>query len=294
MARPSRFCRERPEHELARDRELVAHGRNTARFFAENRQVAWVALIASIVWGVFGYILIPKAKDPTIEVRVAVVTCVWPGARAEDVEQLVTHKVEQKLAEASSVEKIESISRTGVSIVYVTVKDGTNRPTEWNNLQARLDAIRDLPPGAGPIRFLRDYGDTATLMLTVASPKVSDIEIELRARSLERTITRARAAVAIKSPRATIIISVSTSRTAVPLSVLSARRIARSYLDDAAFGHRAATRGCSKMPGFVAPRPRARTLDDRAALARAVRRLRRSGASRCSRSSIPMSGSRRS
>ena len=31
------------EGELARDRQLVACTRNTARYFAENRQVAWAA-----------------------------------------------------------------------------------------------------------------------------------------------------------------------------------------------------------------------------------------------------------
>ena len=34
--------------------------RNTPRFFVENRQIAWVLLIASILWGVYGYLEMPK------------------------------------------------------------------------------------------------------------------------------------------------------------------------------------------------------------------------------------------
>jgi len=58
--------------ERARDQAMVAHKRNTARFFTENRHIAWVALAATIAWGAYGYARMPKAKDPTIEVRVAV------------------------------------------------------------------------------------------------------------------------------------------------------------------------------------------------------------------------------
>jgi len=191
--------------ERARDQDMVAHKRNTARFFTENRHIAWVALVATIAWGAYGYARMPKAKDPTIEVRVAVASCTWPGAEAEKVEQLVTRKIEQKLAENANIEKIESISRTSVAIVYVTLKeDAVDRAKEWDNIQGRLDSIHDLPQGAGPIQFQRDFGDTATLMLTVASPPVSAIELQLRAAAVARAITAVRAD---EPGRATLIIS---------------------------------------------------------------------------------------
>ena len=36
--------------------------RNVAQFFVNNRQIAWVALFATLAWGVFGYMSMPKAK----------------------------------------------------------------------------------------------------------------------------------------------------------------------------------------------------------------------------------------
>ena len=142
--------RDHHAEERARDRDLVANKHNTARFFTENRHIAWVALVATIAWGAYGYARMAKAKDPTIEVRAAVASCTWPGAEAEKVEQLVTRKIEQKLAENANVEKIESISRTSISIVYVTLKENVaDRAKEWDNIQGRLDSIHDLPQGAG-------------------------------------------------------------------------------------------------------------------------------------------------
>ena len=42
---------------------------------------------------------------------------------------------------------------------------------EFDDIKLKLDSVRDLPEGAGPISFVKDFGDTAALMLTVASPK---------------------------------------------------------------------------------------------------------------------------
>src|SRR6185369_236588 len=58
-----------------------------------------------------------------------------------------------------------------------------------------------LPEGAGPIRFLKDYGEITTLMLTIASPKASDVEIDLRARSIDRAIQHTRQSYAQAYPR---------------------------------------------------------------------------------------------
>ena len=196
------------QHELERDGTMVATKRNTARFFTENRHIAWVALVATIVWGIYAYNQMPKAKDPIIDVRIAVVACSWPGAEAEKVEQLVSRKIEQKLAENPTIEKLESISRTSISIVYITLKENVaDRAKEWDNIQGRLDSIHDLPQGAGPIQFQRDFGDTTTLMLTVASPKVSEIELQLRAVAVQRAITDVRAGAKVKTDRATLILS---------------------------------------------------------------------------------------
>ncbi len=196
------------DKERVRDEVLVRTKSNTARYFSETRHVAWVALALTLLWGVFAYLRMPKAKDPTIEVRVAVASRVWPGAEAEKVEQLVTRKLEQKIAESSNIEKIESISRTSVSIIYVTLKeDIVDRATEWNDIQERLDSIHDLPQGAQPIVFQKDFGDTTTLMLTVASPAVSDVELDLRALAVTKAINAARAGVPDAASRVTLILN---------------------------------------------------------------------------------------
>ena len=162
------------------EEQRIERTHNTARFFTETRHVAWVLLIGTLVWGVYGYFKMPQRKDPDIPVRQALALCQWPGASAEKIEQLVTRRIEEKVAENVKVEKIESNTRTGITAVYITLVEGTRETgKEFDDIKLKLDAIRDLPDGAGPINFVKDFGDTAALMLTVASPKVADAELDV-------------------------------------------------------------------------------------------------------------------
>ena len=70
------------QRELEHDRALVKTKRNTARYFTETRHVAWVFLVFTLLWGVFGYLRMPKAKDPVVEVRVAAAVCPWGAHHA--------------------------------------------------------------------------------------------------------------------------------------------------------------------------------------------------------------------
>src|SRR5689334_10056564 len=174
------------------DTEMIAKTRNTARFFTEQRHISWVLLIAVVLWGIYGYMKMPKRKDPEVPVRIAVAMTAWPGASAEKVEDLVTRKVEAKLAENSKVKKIESISRTGLSVVYVELVEGLKDTSrELDDLRLKASDAQ-LPQGAGPVQFIKDFGDTEALMLTVASPKADDVEISLRAKQIEAAIVKTR------------------------------------------------------------------------------------------------------
>jgi multidrug efflux pump subunit AcrB len=184
------------------DTEIIQKTHNTARFFTEHRQVAMVLLLATFVWGWFGYQRMSKRKDPYIPVRVAVATCQWPGATAEQVEQLVSRPIENTIAQNAFIKPpsgsdygIRSYSFPGLSLVYVQLDENvSDTRRQFSDINLKLNALNSqLPQGAGPISFNSDFGDTAALMLTVASPRVTDIEVALRARSVRKAIEQVRA-----------------------------------------------------------------------------------------------------
>ncbi len=167
---------------------------NTARFFTEHRQLSWVLLVVTLLWGVYGYQTMPKRKDPQFQLQTAVAVCNWPGASAEKIEQQVVRKIEEKLATNARVEKLDAVARNGLAVVYVSVDERVRDiAKEFDDLRLKLDSIRNLPPGAGPIEFLKDFGDTAALMLTVASPRADEVSVKQRAASVRAKLEQVRA-----------------------------------------------------------------------------------------------------
>src|ERR1700728_3015435 len=203
--------------------EYIARTHNTARFFTEHRQVALILLVAVCLWGWYGFQHMPKRNDPSIPVRVAVASIAWPGANAQEVEQLVTRQVEQVMAQNAFIKPpsasdfgIRSLSFPGLSLVYVQLDDTVNDPKkQFSDINLKLNALNSkLPQGAGPIQFNSDFGDTAALMLTIASPKASEVDIALRARAIRQGIETTRAGESARAarPRVSIVY-------AFPLSV---------------------------------------------------------------------------
>ena len=184
------------------DAELIEKAHNTARYFTEHRQIAWVLLLGTVLWGIYGYLSMPQRKDPDIPVRVAVALCSWPGVSAQQVEQLVTRPIEKTAAENQHIHPatadqfgIKSVTLPGLAIVTIQLAEDVSDPKKhFSDINLKLNELNTkLPDGAGPIRFLSDFGDTAALMLTVASPQVDQAEISLRASAVQKGIEQARA-----------------------------------------------------------------------------------------------------
>ncbi len=209
------------------DATIIEKTHNTARYFTEQRQVAWVALIGTVLWGVFGYFSMPQRKDPDIPVITAMVITPWPGMDAARVEDRVTRRIEEVAAENSAVDVIRSTTRTGVSYVYVDLKEGTPETGKiFDDIALKLNAIDDLPEGAGPIQFLKDFGSTAALTLIVASPPMDEVQVSLRAEQVRGAIEHIRSGT--RGPRVTVVYNFPSS-----VSIASVSRPARLYLAQA-------------------------------------------------------------
>ena len=163
------------EHE-----QEISNRRNVPRFFVEHPHISWILLLGVLIWGWFGYTSMPQRKDPDIPVRLGVAACPWPGATAQQVEQYITRRIEDVAAENKTIHPgtdaeygIKSISLPGYSFVTIQLDEGiTDTKRQFSDINLKLNALNSqLPQGAGPITFQSDFGDTAALMLTVASPQ---------------------------------------------------------------------------------------------------------------------------
>src|SRR5262249_39071752 len=106
-------------------------------------------------------------------------------------------------------------------------EDTRDTGKQFDDIKLRLDGIHDLPDGAGPINFIKDFGDTAALMLTVASPRASEAAVRLRSNALQSAIVAASAEAQARS--AGPITLAQGVPPAVPVEML--RRVLRAFTE---------------------------------------------------------------
>ena len=138
-------------------------------FAIRNDRVMLVVLAVVLAAGAGTYGGMSRSEDPGFLIRTAVVNTAFPGASPARVEQLVTDKLEKTIQEIPEIDFLSSESRTGISTIYVNVKESeTDLQPIWDKLRRKVDRARgDLPDGiAGP--FVNDeFGDVFGTVLAV-------------------------------------------------------------------------------------------------------------------------------
>ncbi|MCO1335896.1 efflux RND transporter permease subunit [Microbulbifer sp. OS29] len=209
------------EKERAEIVEAESHHRfNTARFFVDNPSISSVLLVTVMLWGLFAYLMMPKSKDPDIPVRIAMATTQWPGQSAMRVEELVTRKVEEAIAQSEYLHEpdsrtfgIKSLTLNGVSMVQAQLAPKTDVTKAFNDLNLKLiDAQDQLPTGAGRISLNSEFGDTAAVLLAVASPRVGATDITLRAEDIREGIAEIRGKKPSRVERVSIMVALPLSQ----------------------------------------------------------------------------------
>src|SRR3989344_4623530 len=86
-------------------------------FFIEKRQFTALLIAALVVWGTAAAIVITKESAPEVSIPIGIVSVALPGASSEDVERLITNKLEASLASLPNLDILTSSSQDGFSII---------------------------------------------------------------------------------------------------------------------------------------------------------------------------------
>ena len=89
----------------------------------QNRHLLILSIAVILVGGLSALSGLPRIEDPRIKNRYPVIITRLPGATAERVEALVTDPIEDALREVPEVKLVESVSRSGVSVISVEFHD---------------------------------------------------------------------------------------------------------------------------------------------------------------------------
>ena len=151
-------------------------------FFTKRERFSYMLMAVLVGAGFYSMFAIPKESSPEVQVPVAIVTTVFLGANASDVELLVTNKLEERLFNnLDALNKLNSTSREGVSVI--TVEFNADAPLEKSIAEVKdeVDAVTPELPGEAEDPFVSEvnFVDQPILTLSVSTDLPTTEFIEL-------------------------------------------------------------------------------------------------------------------
>jgi multidrug efflux pump len=144
--------------------------------------------------GLYSYLNLGRAEDPSFTIKTMIVQVAWPGATAAEIQEQVADKVEKKLQELPYLDRIESYSQPGVSFIRVILLDRTPpaRVKElWYQVRKKVGDIRgDLPAGIVGPNFNDEYGDVYSAVYMLTADGLSLAELKTRVEDIRQRLLR--------------------------------------------------------------------------------------------------------
>lgn len=138
---------------------------NLSALAVRERAVTLFFIMLLAAAGIYAFVKLGRAEDPSFTIKTLTVTTVWPGATAREMQDLVAEPLEKRVQELTWYDRVETMTRPGLAFLTVTLKHSTPpSAVEEEFYQARKklgDEARALPPGViGP--FVNDeYSDVS-------------------------------------------------------------------------------------------------------------------------------------
>jgi HAE1 family hydrophobic/amphiphilic exporter-1 len=156
---------------------------------AVNRPIATtMVFLIIIILGIMGFRYLPVDLLPPIEYPLLSIRTYYPNVGPEEIETIITDRIENAIASVPNIEEIRSTSEEGRSRVTLEFAQGINIDEAANDTRAALDRIRDdLPPEVESPRLWKFDPDNFPVIILGAH---SDRSMDELTRILEREVSQ--------------------------------------------------------------------------------------------------------
>ncbi len=139
---------------------------------AIKRPVSMIIIVfALLVFGAMSIATTPLEMTPDIEMPMFVVMTTYPGAGPEDVEELVSKKVEDACSTLNGLKNVQSVSQENVSLVILELEYGSNMDIAHMDLQEKINRYKGLLPdnASDPIIMEMDVNGMPSVVLSASA-----------------------------------------------------------------------------------------------------------------------------
>src|SRR6516162_2256696 len=166
---------------------------NAGEFSVRNQRVVFVSMAFVLLGGIVAYVGLGRLEDPEFTIKEALIVTPYPGASPEEVAREVTNPIESACQQLGQLERVESESLRGRSVVSAVIQDRFDEdtiPQVWDELRRKInDAQPSLPPSVrGKSMVIDDFGDVYGIFLAFTGKGFSRHELRRYAEFVRREL----------------------------------------------------------------------------------------------------------
>ena len=135
---------------------------NLSLWSVRNPAVTLFTILVALAAGAYAYLNLGRAEDPSFTIKTMIVQAVWPGATAEEMQNLVAEPIEKRIQELPELDFVRTFSRPGATVIQVQLKDSVRAGAAdaWYQIRKKIGDLRpELPQGLIGPYFNDEYGD---------------------------------------------------------------------------------------------------------------------------------------
>ena len=152
----------------------------------DNRTSVFIIVVIIVFLGLSAYLTLPRESAPDISIPLVIVSTQYFGVSPEDIESLVTQKIEKEVNGIGEVKEITSSSFEGYSIIRVEFESGFNIDEAVQKVRDKVNkAESELPPDVEKPDIIEiNFSEFPIISLNVSGPyslsKLKDVAEDLK------------------------------------------------------------------------------------------------------------------
>ncbi len=141
-------------------------------FFIKNIRVVILIILFLFSFGIYAFLSLPRESAPEVEIPIAIISTAYPGASPLDVEELVSKKIENVVADIENLNSIQSSSSNSISVIIVEFMAGADLDSSLRSLRDKVSTISsELPSEASePLVSEISFDDIPILTISLTGP----------------------------------------------------------------------------------------------------------------------------
>ena len=101
---------------------------NLSEWALKHQSFVWYLMFVAVVAGIFSYINLGRAEDPSFAIKTMVIQSKWPGATVDETRLQITDRIEKKLEELDSLDYVQSYTSASTSGIEIATTSPARRP----------------------------------------------------------------------------------------------------------------------------------------------------------------------